>query len=76
MTYIMKKKTKKMWQNIFVIVTQFVIFKKLKIVTDMLCLWIPCHNLYKAVVFSYVLMFKYMCHFGMSSKNLNLKNKT
>ncbi len=42
----------------------------------MLCLGIPCHKLYKEGVFSYVIMFKYMCHFGMSSKNLNLKSKT
>ncbi len=36
---------------------------------------IPCYKLYKEGLFSYVLTLKYMCHFGMSLKKLNLKVK-
>ncbi len=36
---------------------------------------IPCYKLYKEGLFSYVLAFEYMCHFGMSLKKLNPKAK-
>ncbi len=42
----------------------------LKDLTHMLCFRISCYKLYKGGLFSYVLTFKYMCHFGMSLKNL------
>ncbi len=41
----------------------------------MFCFQIPCYKLYKKYLFSYVFTLKYMCHFGMNSKNLNLKAK-
>ncbi len=65
-----------MWENIFVVATQFVTKNQLENLTHMICLWIPCHKLYKECVFSYVFTLKYTCHFEMSSKKLNLKGKT
>jgi len=49
--------------------------EQLKYLTHMLCLWISFYKLYKKGLFSYVLTLKYMCHFGMSFKKLNLKVK-
>jgi hypothetical protein len=49
--------------------------EQLKDLTHMLCLWIPCYKLYKKGLFFYVFTLKYMCHFGMSWKKLNLKAK-
>ncbi len=41
----------------------------------MFCFQIPCYKLYKENLFSYDLPLKYMCHFGMNLKQLNLKTK-
>jgi hypothetical protein len=41
----------------------------------MFCFQIPCYKLYKEGLLSYVLTLKYMCHFEMTSKELNLKEK-
>ncbi len=49
--------------------------KQLKDLTHMFCFWMPCYKLYKESLFSYVLTLKYMCHFGMSFKKLNLRAK-
>ncbi len=38
----------------------------------MFCLRISCYKLYKKGLFSYILTFKYMCHFEMSFKKFNL----
>jgi hypothetical protein len=56
-----------------IVATQFAINEQLKDLTHMLCLWIPCYQLYKEGLFFYILTLKYMCHFGMSLKKLNLK---
>ncbi len=56
-----------------IVATQFAINEQLKDLTHMLCLWIPCYQLYREGLFSYILTLKYMCHFGMSFKKLNLK---
>ncbi len=59
-----------------VIVTiQFATNEQLKDLTHMICLQIPCYKLYKEGLFSYVFTLKYMCHFGMNLKKLNLKAK-
>ncbi len=41
----------------------------------MFCFRIPCYKLYKEGLFSYVLTLKYLHHFGMNLKKLNLKEK-
>ncbi len=69
--------TQSIWENLSVVVTLFVIKKQIEDLTQyIICFVIPCHKLYKEGVFSYVLTLKYTCHFGMSSKKLNLKDKT
>jgi hypothetical protein len=47
----------------------------LKDLTHMFYFWIPCYKLYKEGLFSYVFTLRYMCHFGMSWKKLNLNAK-
>jgi hypothetical protein len=54
---------------------QFIMNEQLKDLTHMFCLQIPWYKLYKESLFSYVLTLKYMCHFGMTLKKLNLKTK-
>ncbi len=54
----MEKKTQSMWENIFVVATQFVTKKQVENLTQMFCLRIPCHKLYKECVFSYVFILK------------------
>jgi hypothetical protein len=49
--------------------------EQLKDLTHMFCLRIPCYKLYKEALISYVFTLKYMCHFGMSWKKLNVKEK-
>jgi hypothetical protein len=49
--------------------------KQLKDLTHMFCFRIPCYKLYTEGLFSYVLKFKFMCHFGMSWKKFNPKAK-
>ncbi len=49
--------------------------EQLKTLTHMFCIQIPCYKLYKEGLFSYVFTLKYMCHFGMNWKKLNLKAK-
>jgi hypothetical protein len=58
-----------------IVAIQFATNEQLKDLTHMFSLQIACYNLYKKGLFSYVLTLKYMCHFGMSLKNLNLKVK-
>jgi hypothetical protein len=65
-----------MWQNIFLIATQFVINVQLKDLTHKFFPWISFHKLYNKGVFSCVFTLKYMCQFGMNSKKFNSKNKT
>jgi hypothetical protein len=57
------------------IANQFATKEQLKDLTHMFCCQIPCYKLYIKNLFSYVLTLKYMCHFGMDSKKLNLKAK-
>jgi hypothetical protein len=57
------------------IVIHFSIKKQLKYLTHMLWFQISCYKLYKERLLSYVSTFKYMCHFGMNSKKINLKAK-
>jgi len=57
------------------IAIQFATKEKLKDLTHMFCLPIPCYKLYKKGLFSYVFTLKYMWYFGMSSKKLNPKAK-
>ncbi len=54
-----------------IVITQL----RLKDLTHMFCLRIPCYKLYKEGLFSHIFTLKYKCHFGMSSKKLNLKAK-
>ncbi len=49
--------------------------EKLKHLTHMFCLQIPCDKLYKENLFYYVFTVKYMCHFGWAEKKLNPKAK-
>jgi len=58
-----------------IVATQFATNEQLKDLTHMFCFQIPCYKLYKKGFFSYLLTLKYMCHFGMNSKKLNLKAK-
>jgi len=58
-----------------IVATQFATNEQLKDLTHIFCLQIPCYKLYKKNFFSYVFTLKYMCHFGMNLKNLNLKVK-
>jgi hypothetical protein len=55
--------------------TQFASSQQLNDLTHMFCFQIPCYNLYKEGLFSYILTLKYTCHFGMNFKKLNLKSK-
>jgi len=56
-----------------IVAIQFAINEQLKDLTHMVCFQIPCYKLYKESLFSCNLTLKYMCHFGMSLKRLNLK---
>jgi hypothetical protein len=58
-----------------IVVTEFTTNEQLKDLTHMFCFQISCHKLYKEGLFSYVLTLKYICHFGMNLKKLNLKAK-
>jgi hypothetical protein len=58
-----------------IVAIQFATNKQLKDFTHMFCLQISCYKLYKEGLFSYVLILKYMCHFGMSLKKFNIKAK-
>jgi len=58
-----------------IVVTQFVSNEQLRDLTHMFCFKIPSYKLYKEGLFSYVFTLKYMCHFGMNLKELNLKAK-
>jgi len=49
-----------------------VIKEQQKDLTHMFYLRIPCYKLYKENLFFYVFTLKYMCHFSMSSKKLDL----
>ncbi len=69
------KQAQNMGENLFIIAIQFATKEQLKDLTHIFCFWIPCYKLYKEGVFSYVFTLKYMCHFEMNSKNLNLKAK-
>jgi hypothetical protein len=53
----------------------FAIKKQLKDLTIIFCFQIPCYKLYKEGLFFHILTLKYKCHFGLSSKRLNLKIK-
>jgi hypothetical protein len=46
-----------------------------KDLTRMFRLQIPYYKPYKEGLFSHILKIKYKCHFGMRSKNNNLKAK-
>jgi hypothetical protein len=39
------------WENLSIVATQFAIKKQLKDLTQMFCVLIPCHKLYKEGVF-------------------------
>jgi hypothetical protein len=56
------------------IVTQFATKQQLKNSTHMLCLQIPCYQLYKKGLFSYVLTLKYMCHMSQFWTIINNHN--
>jgi hypothetical protein len=72
----MKKNTQNMWENLFVIATQFATKKQLKKFNHCAFFFkFMSQNILK-VVFFYVLTLKYICHFGMSLKKLNPKRKT
>ncbi len=58
-----------------IVAIQFIANEELKDLNHMFCLGIPCYKLYKEGLFSYVIILKYMCHFGMNSKKFNLKVK-
>ncbi len=58
-----------------IIATQFASNEHLKDLTHMLSLRTSCYKLYKEGLFSYVPKLKYMCHFEMSLKKLDLKAK-
>jgi hypothetical protein len=58
-----------------IVAIQFTTNEKLKDLTQAFYFQIPCYKLYKESLFSYVLILKYMCHFGTSLKKLNLKAK-
>jgi len=58
-----------------IVATQFVTNELLKDLTYMFCFQITYYKLYKEGLFSYVPTLKYMCHFGMNFKKLNLKAK-
>jgi hypothetical protein len=57
------------------ITTQFAPNEQLKDLTHMFYLLLPCYKLYKEILFFYFFTLKYMCHFGMNLKKLNLKAK-
>ncbi len=57
------------------IAIQFAIKEQVKDLTHMFCFQIPCYKLYKKDMFSHVFTIKYIYHFGMNSKKLNLKAK-
>jgi len=71
----MKNKHKKCGK-IYYNAIQFATRENFKILTHMFYLWIPCYKLYEEDMFSYVLTFKYTCHFGMNTKQFNPKSKT
>jgi hypothetical protein len=64
-----------MWENLYVVVTQFAIEKQLEDLPHMLLFLNPMSQKF-IIIIIYILTLKYTSHFGMRSKKLNLKGKT
>ncbi len=70
-----EKQTQSMWENLYVVVTQFAIEKQLEDLPHMLLFLNPMSQKF-IIIIIYILTLKYTSHFGMRSKKLNLKGKT
>jgi len=66
-----------MWENLYVVVTQFAIEKQLEDLPHMLLFLNPMSQKFIIIIIIInILTLKYTSHFGMRSKKLNLKGKT
>jgi len=63
-----------MWENLFLVITQFVTNVQLKYLTHKFCSWISFHKLYKEGAFFYVHI-KIHVLIWLNSKKFNPKEK-